>query len=239
MTAPLFNPNAKLDVVSLSNGARVFVVDDALADPLAMVQFAVAHRSEFEHAPFNAYPGIQLRMPDSVSARLDEYFAIHFRAAFQVRRTIQMYSRLAMVTTPPDALLPRQVICHRDHQHVEAGQAIVASVLYLFRDASLGGTSFYAPARSEQETALIVHDSSTMNASAFQAKYGISPGYFHGDTRYFNKLGSVPAAWNRMIFYDGAIFHSGDILHPEKLTDDPQTGRLSLNGFFTCTKRAA
>jgi hypothetical protein len=239
MSAPLFNSQAKMDAVTLSNGARVFVIDNALTDPEAMLQFAVANRHAFEHAPFNAYPGIQLRMPDDVSARLDEFFAIHLRAAFQVRRTVHMYSRLAMVTTPPAQLQPRQVICHRDHQHVEAGQAIVASVLYLFRDACLGGTSFYAPAKSEQETALLVHDSSTMSASAFQAKYGIAPGYFHGDARYFTTLGSVPAAWNRMIFYDGAMFHSGDILSPEKLTDDPMTGRLSLNGFFTCSRRAS
>ena len=36
-----------------------------------------------------------------------------------------------------------------------------------------------------------------------------------------------------MIFYDGSILHSGDILAPEKLSADPRIGRLTLNGFFT------
>jgi len=48
----------------------------------------------------------------------------------------------------------------------------------------------------------------------------------------------VPARWNRMIFYAGTIFHSGEIAHPQLLTDDPRTGRLTLNGFFTCRRSA-
>ena len=42
-----------------------------------------------------------------------------------------------------------------------------------------------------------------------------------------------------MIFYDGSIFHSGDIPVPEKLSADPHHGRLTLNGFFTCMRKAA
>jgi hypothetical protein len=30
-------------------------------------------------------------------------------------------------------------------------------------------------------------------------------------------------------------FHSGDIGRPEALTEDPLTGRLTFNGFFTGT----
>jgi Family of unknown function (DUF6445) len=29
------------------------------------------------------------------------------------------------------------------------------------------------------------------------------------------------------------VLHSGDIAAPDKLTSDPLTGRLTLNGFFT------
>jgi hypothetical protein len=46
------------------------------------------------------------------------------------------------------------------------------------------------------------------------------------------------AAWNRMIFYDGGLFHSADISQPSLNSADPRTGRLTLNGFFTCRRNA-
>jgi hypothetical protein len=47
----------------------------------------------------------------------------------------------------------------------------------------------------------------------------------------------VPARFNRLIFYLGTLFHTGEIAHPELLVRDPRCGRLSLNGFFTCRRR--
>lgn len=44
--------------------------------------------------------------------------------------------------------------------------------------------------------------------------------------------------WNRMIFYDGRLFHSGGVGGARALTGDPATGRLTLNGFFTCSRPA-
>ena len=51
----------------------------------------------------------------------------------------------AIATPPPERLRPSQSICHIDRLSVEPKHRIVASVLYLFRDARLGGTSFYGP----------------------------------------------------------------------------------------------
>ena len=47
---------------------------------------------------------------------------------------------------------------------------------------------------------------------------------------------TIEPKWNRLIFYDGDVFHSGDIRAPERLSDDPAVGRLTLNGFFTGTR---
>jgi hypothetical protein len=57
--------------------------------------------------------------------------------------------------------------------------------------------------------------------------------------RYFRKVGGIDAKWNRLIFYDGDILHSGDIPAPERLSADPLTGRLTLNGFFTSRRNLA
>jgi len=59
-----------------------------------------------------------------------------------------------------------------------------------------------------------------------------------GSNRYFDRVASVPARWNRLIFYDGSLLHSGDIAAPDRLSADPQLGRLTLNGFFTCRRNA-
>ena len=39
--------------------------------------------------------------------------------------------------------------------------------------------------------------------------------------------------------YSGTVFHSGDISAPERLRDDPRTGRLTLNGFLICRRNLA
>jgi len=58
----------------------------------------------------------------------------------------------------------------------------------------------------------------------------------HEANEYFGRIGSISAKWNRLIFYDGRVLHSGDITAPDLLSKDPVAGRLTLNGFFTCRR---
>jgi uncharacterized protein DUF6445 len=45
--------------------------------------------------------------------------------------------------------------------------------------------------------------------------------------------------WPRgRLFYNGGLFHSGDITAPARLSADPRTGRLTVNGFFSCRPAA-
>ena len=112
-------------------------------------------------------------------------------------------------------------------------------MLYLFDDPTLGGTSFYAPTQDAAVTDRLVHDSCTLDNESFTARHGIKPGYMSGSNAYFREIGRVEARWNRMLFYDGFIFHSGNISTPQALVDDPMSGRLTLNGFFTCSALAS
>jgi hypothetical protein len=234
----MFNPAPRLGKLPFADGFCV-VVDDALQDPVALRDFAAAQRARFVQAPFNAYPGIELGLTGPIEAALGEFFDRHIRALLGGRRRVRMNCRLAMTTTPPDELQPRQCIPHRDSAWIQPQHLACASVLYLFDEPALGGTSFYRPRQDAQATARLVHDSSTMDAAAFGAKHGIGPGYPSGTTRYFEQLASVPARFNRMIFYDGRLFHSGDIADARALDDDPLRGRLTLNGFYTCTAKAS
>jgi len=237
-TTALFNPSPRVERVDLAGGLSCLVVDDALEHPERLRQYAIAHREEFRHAPFNAYPGMELPMPADVTAQLDEFFRHHIRSLLGGRRTLKMNCRMAMVTVPDNELEARQCICHRDSAWIDPGQSIAASVLYLFDDPDLGGTSFFAPKKSVREIDLLIHDSSTASNADFFGKYRIAHGYMAESNDYFEKVGRIPARWNRMIFYDGRMFHCGEVGSPQALTGDPATGRLTLNGFFTCSRRA-
>lgn len=233
-----FNPTPSIHSLPLADGGECLVIDEALQEPGQLVDLAVRQRSDFQWSPANAFPGPELRMPDAFSSALEAFFALHARRRLGGRRTLRAYSRLSMVTLRPDQLAPRQWICHRDRMELEPGRRVAACVLYLFEDAGLGGTSFYRPLRPALETARLVHDSGTLSAEAFRTRYGVHAGYPSQVSGWFEKIATVPARFNRLIFYDGMQFHSGEITAPERLSDDPRRGRLTLNGFFTCRSLA-
>lgn len=235
----MFNPNPSIQTLPIAPGHSAFIIDGALRDPQAWVEHAARHIAAFEEAPFNAFPGPELRLPDAVTAQLELFFAAHARAGLGARRTLRAHSRLSIVTRQPQELEPRQWICHRDRFGVPPGQCVAASVLYLFHEPALGGTSFFLPRRPAAEIDLLVHESGTLGREAFAHRYGVKPGYLTQSNDWFEKVGTVPPRWNRVIFYDGSLFHCSDIPEPGRLSPDPRQGRLTLNGFFTCRRRAA
>jgi hypothetical protein len=234
----MFNPKARLSLLRLGDHQQCVIMDDVLADPEGLVRLAGERRDEFRPIDGNAYPGVCLAAPDELSRSLGDFFARSVRRHFNARRIVSMHCRLSMVTLPPAALRPFQWLCHRDGESIAPGQSIQASILYLFKDEQFGGTSFYEPARSVAETATLFADSKHMGGADFTARYGLQPGYIQHSNGYFRCLGSVPARWNRMIFYDGSMLHSGDIGTAAGCSADPLTGRLTLNGFFTSKRNA-
>ncbi|HEY8011775.1 MAG TPA: DUF6445 family protein [Rudaea sp.] len=238
-TSPIFNTSPRIERVALSGGAFCLVIDDALVEPERVAGFALAQAREFRNVDFNAYPGTYLMpLPELVEA-LRVFFIQHLRRFFDARRVVSAHCRYSLVTLEPNALRPYQWFCHRDNQRVVPGESIQASVLYLFRDAALGGTGFYEPAIPPDALTAFYVDANTLSVEAFAGKYGLEPGYICDSTRYFTKIGSVPAKWNRLIFYDGSLLHSGDIRAPERLSTDPARGRLTFNGFFVSRRNAA
>jgi hypothetical protein len=232
----IFNPKASFQLADLGAGMFCVVVDDALANPNQWREYAITHAAEFADAPFNAYPGAQLETPAEFMSALNDFFAQNVRRTLGCRRTLHAHSRFALVTKQPGELEPRQTICHRDNAWVAPEHVNAASVLYLFEDDTLGGTSFFKPKVDPANLLLLVHESGTLDAATFAKKYGMPRAYMRASNRYFHLTATVPAKFNRMIFYDGGEFHTGDIAAPEKLSANPAQGRLTINGFFTCTR---
>jgi hypothetical protein len=233
-----FNPRPRIERVDLVPGQACFVIDDALFEPERLVEYAATRSGEFRGVDFNYYPGVLLPMPGAISDALNGFFVEHIRRRFDARRVLRMHTRLALVTLLPPALHPLQCICHTDRLGVDDGQSIQASVLYLFKDASLGGTSFYETLLPPVETGQLFDDAGKLPPADFMRRYDIAQGYLGDSNRCFRRVGGVEAKWNRLIFYDGAMLHSGDIPLPERLSSDPRTGRLTLNGFFTSRRLA-
>ena len=231
-----FNPAPAISAVALPGGNEAVVIDDVLLDPDGLV--AWAREQAFQPATAFPYPGLIVSGPTGLSERFADFFAQYARTRLRARRTLAHDVRLSMVTTPPELLDPRQWQCHRDRVSDDPATLFVASVLYLFRDPALGGTSFYVPRQSPGATDRITYDSLTLSPEAFTARYGLTAGYMDGSNAYFDCVARVPPAWNRMILYDAGFFHSGDIGRPDLLTSDPATGRLTLNCFFTCRRAA-
>lgn len=230
----LFNPHPRIETVDLGAQARVQVIDDALLDPSRFVDFAAEHWAHARETEHNAFPGPELPMPDAFTARLEDWFNEHLRRALGGRRTLRTHSRFAMATWPASRLQPRQWLCHRDRDAVHPGERVAASVLYLFHDASLGGTAFYRPRRDPLAIARLVHESSTMDGEAFRRLHPeIAAGYLRDSNDWFERLGVVEPRFNRLIAYDGDLFHTSHVVEASGLPDDPRRGRLTINGFFT------
>jgi Family of unknown function (DUF6445) len=233
-----FAPRPQVQVVPLMGDDCCLVIDNALAHPQALLDWAATQT--YVPPQGYPYPGLVLDAPLALTQRVADYFALHARSRLGGRRTLDLTVRLSMVTVPPQDLEPRQWQCHRDRV-ADDPQAVLfaASVLYLFKDTSLGGTSFYAPKLSAPETDRMLADSQLLSGPQFVSQHGVQPGYLNGSNRYFERIAQVPAAWNRIILYDGGLFHSADVEQPERLSADPTQGRLTLNSFFTCRRQAA
>jgi hypothetical protein len=229
-----FNPSARVSTVPIDADEVCIVVDDALANPAGLVDWAAAQ--SFHSLGDVPYPGIVRDAPSQVTATVAAYFAERIRGRLGGRRTLSVTVRLSIVTLAPADLRPVQWQCHRDRLGPATRDVrLAAMVAYLFRAPEFGGTSFYKPRQSEEETQRIISDAGQMDARDFSARYGLEPSYLSESNRYFERIAQIPAAWNRMLFYSGDLFHSGDIGVPGHLSADVRAGRLTLNGFFACS----
>jgi tryptophan halogenase len=233
-TAPVLriNPQAQPQVVTLADGSPVLVVDDFAEDPESLVALAEALAPQFQVQAGHPYPGPQLAMPEGIATELRAYFDREIRGRLGAGPGLGMYGRFSRVTQEAGTLDARQRVCHRDDSGLPPDERVCASVHYLFPDERLGGTVFFRSRMSDADTQAFMRDANTLSAAAFGDKYGIAPGYMTESNRYFEVIGRLPAKWNRAVFYDGGIFHSGDIRWTAEAGYRTGLGRLTINAFF-------
>lgn len=234
----IFNPHASMQVVPLFNGHHCIVIDDFLREPQTLIDFAKSKRLHFRYDADNYFPGLEMDMGREFALSLEQYFVLQMRRYFAARRQLGVACRMSMTTLQAHELNSLQRLCHRDADTFPAGVGIAASVVYLFQNADLGGTSFYRPKLSVDATRALLSTAQNMTPEACTTLLKTNPAYLHASNDYFELIQTVHAKWNRAIFYDGTIFHAAHITQPELLNSEPSTARLALNGFFKFKKVA-
>jgi hypothetical protein len=231
----MFQQAPRVSLQRIDDLASCVVIDDVLLDPHSVVATACAHREAFSRPVNNAYPGLELPLPDSVVQQFARQFELHAASILQVDGVVQGSGRLSIATLKAHELTAVQRVCHRDRLFTGPGQRAIAAVLYLFHDERLGGTSFFRPRGSYEDTELLMRDLARNDANALQRLASQPPGYLTSSNAHFELITTVSPRWNRLIWYDGAGFHGSQIQDSELLSADPSSGRLTLNLFFLCS----
>ncbi|WP_379920590.1 DUF6445 family protein [Erythrobacter sp. R86502] len=176
------------------------------------------------------YPGLRSPLDPAVcrawlaqlSPWLDQWFGVQ-------RGGWTMQGWYSIVTTRPGDLAPIQRLPHVDGTDPDQ----IAMMLYLHRTGH-GGTAFFRHRTTGLE-ALTAADFPRY-AEALQAdvrRTGLPPAAYPTDGGpHFDRVHTVPGAFNSAVFYRGNILHSGVIDNAAPLYADAHRGRLTINAFF-------
>ena len=229
------NRNATVELRQLGSGELLAIIDDFLADPDELRSYALSHENDFA-MPQKSYPGILMGIESQPMADIYRFIRSTLGPRFSfLRGGANFSSMLSLTTLQPDELSNLQRLCHTDPPAAK-NRRNFAFVLYLFSDEQLGGTGFY---RWKEKSAIIeataLEKDNPEKALAFLKErfltYKNPPRYITESNEIAERLDVVPAKYNRLVFYSGDIPHSAQVSSPDLLTNDPASGRLTLNCF--------
>ena len=220
---------------------RLVVIDDFLSDAQGAVEIAKAIEP-FAPERATAYPGLRHQLTPDQSQGAAYVRAVLAAAApvvcrmYGVRSFDIVEASFSIVTRRPADLEPRQRLPHFDS--FDPDHVAILHHLHRLPDT---GTAFYRHSRTGFETASEARRSALEVAWAQdQIDYGDPKAAFaaESDGRY-ERIFSVAGRFNRLLVYQGALFHSG-ILPPDFAFDsNPATGRLTGTIFLKLNRRAA
>jgi hypothetical protein len=220
------NPQRRVSVVNTGRDRLPLIIIDAFSDdPAALITLAT--EAVFIDSG-SLYPGVRAPAPQeyiySLLAATSHDIEKNFGAKPASELDLCAYS---MTTTPSCRLRPIQRIPHFDGPDSDR----IAFLHYLCAPHQ-GGTSFYRHRATALESVTSTRAGEYRNAVLAELEDDSpSRDYVVDDTRYFERVHRVDAAFNRLIIYQGNALHSGDISRRTVLSEDPRLGRLTINGF--------
>ena len=204
----------------------VVVIDGFAAAPERFVDDAsfLAFAPRGEH-----YPGIRAEVPDALLRPLLDALAPVVAEVFGPGDLAVVDAFYSLVTTPPAALAPIQRLPHVD----EVSPSRLALLHFLSTDES-SGTAFYRHRATGWETLDAERLEPYREALATDiARHGLpDAAYLAGDTPMFEQVAVHRGIFNRALLYRSHALHCALIPPAMRLSDDPATGRLTVNTFL-------
>ncbi|WP_442680780.1 DUF6445 family protein [Sphingomonas sp. ASY06-1R] len=205
----------------------VLRVDTMIANPEALVELAAGSQFAPAYGPGGGYPGLRARAPRDYVETILRNLGGPIIEAFSLGAVTlaRVDSAFSIATLPPERLVPPQRA-----PHVDTTNAWQFAILHYLCPADQGGTAFYRHRATGFETLteerLAAYKRARMEES-------VGDGYIDDGDLWFERIGEVPASFNRLVVYRSHLFHSGQIPAPDRLSPDPRRGRLTLNLFVT------
>ncbi len=230
------NTDAIIRREAISEDHNCVVIDDFLRDPHEIVEFAADHAGEFSMPEQLGYPGPLFDVNEDAMSDIYRFIRSIMTKYFPfLRGGMNLWTYLSMVTMQPDELSNLQRICHSD-PNPSPERTVYAGLVYLFENEDLGGTSFYRwrdPELVQKATTIDREDPDKCLVFLQEnfPTYRKPAHYMTESNEIAERLCTIPARFNRLIFYWGGVPHSGAITAPELLSTDFRQGRLTLNAF--------
>ena len=230
------NTGARIRREVISEDHYCVIVDDFLQNPNELVEFAAHYAGEFSKAK-SYYPGVFMDVNDDAMTDIYRFIRFEMTKGFPfLRGNMKLSTFLSMVTFRPDELSAVQRMCHTDPAP-DPGRKPYAALVYLFENEEFGGTSFFDYRKKHEllKEVEAIGDEEPDKALEFLLEnfptFRKPASYMTESNEIAELLCTIPARFNRMIFYSGQIPHSAAITAPELLSKDIRKGRLTLNVF--------
>lgn len=205
----------------------VIVIDDFATDPDAIVEQARG----LDWRPIGPYfPGVRHPTPPALVSQAREALMGLVQQVFELKDPLnRIESYYSLVTTPAGQLQPLQRLPHFDG----LGPQRIAMVHHLSR-AERGATAFFRHRSTGFETMDAERLPAYNRAVNLEVMRQGMPAaqYLNGDSPLYECIGRYEARYNRLLIYRGNTLHGAEAPDALPLTDDPATGRFSINTFI-------
>ncbi|GGZ27462.1 DUF6445 family protein [Asticcacaulis endophyticus] len=225
---PEFNPAARLEARHIGRERQpLLIIDNVLKNPQGVL--ALATQTPFIRPDNSAYPGLNAPMPVAYGQALAMALQPILHQGFGLPKSapLQFHSFLALATLAASELKPYQRIPHFD-----STDPFRLAVVHYFCDGPHGGTGFFRQRATGFETVSPSQMSQFDQHAADDLRRGLPDHYTSAQTPSYEMIAAVDAAFDRLIVYRNNCLHSA-LLGGSPLTDDPRTGRLTVNTFIS------
>lgn len=229
--APQFNPDARIQARLIGAERQpLLLIDEVLTNPEGMVAFA-AQAGRFAAPPRGSlYPGVNGMLPETYLGALRHALQPVIQEVFAIRHFdgLRCDGFLGLTTASLDDLN----LLQRTPHHDSADTGTLAMIHY-FCGAPYKGTAFFRHRASgfEYVDRGRSDDYHAQVKAELAIKEGLPRTFVGAETPFYDQIGYVPAAFNRLAIYRTTSLHCA-ILDGAPLIADPARGRLTANVFF-------